>query len=90
VRIEVAARRLVHAGDLHVAPEGDRPDPVLDPVVHPFEERRREENVEAARPHPDRQRREEVPRLVDEDEEGQPTDGDRDAQRSPTEDNATR
>src|SRR5207237_9757573 len=42
-------------------------------------EGRREPDVELARPHPDGERREEVPRLVDEHEEGEPQDGDDEA-----------
>ena len=40
-------------GNLHVAAERDRADSVLDPVARDLDERRREAQVEAARPHAD-------------------------------------
>jgi hypothetical protein len=67
VRVEVAGGRLVHPRDLHVAAQRDRADPVLDPPPRALQERRREEDVEAARTHAHGERDEEVPGLVDED-----------------------
>ena len=69
VHVEVARRRAVHAGDLHVAAERDGADAVLDPVTAPFRERRREADVELARVHADPARREEVAGLVDQDQD---------------------
>ena len=74
--VEVAGRRPVHPRDLHVAAERDRADAVLDSVALPLRERGREEDVELPRPHLDRERGEEVPGLVDEDQEGEAPDGD--------------
>src|SRR5918992_5104473 len=82
IRLEVADRGLVHPRDLHVAPERDRPDPVLDSVPDALHERRREEHVEPARAHPDRERDEEVAELVDEDQEREPDDRDGDIHRT--------
>ena len=76
VDVEVAGRRPVHPRDLHVAPERDRADAVLDSAALPLRERGREEDVELPRPHLDRERGEEVPGLVDEDQEGEAPDGD--------------
>ena len=78
VQVDVGRRRPVHPGDLHVAAERDHPEPVLDAVVHPLHQRRREADVEAPRPHPDGERGEEVPGLVDQDQERKPGDGDGD------------
>ena len=76
LRLEVGARGLVHPRNLHVAAERDRTDAVLDPFPLPLHEGGREEDVEAPRPHIHRKRREEVPGLVDEDQERQASDGD--------------
>ena len=76
VRVGVARRRAVHAGNLHVAAERDRADAVLDPVPLLLDDRRREAHVEASRAHPDEDRGEEVAGLVDEDQEGEAEDGD--------------
>ena len=62
VDVEVAGRGPVHARDLDVAAQRDRPDPVLDPVARGLRERRREADVELARVHPDGARDEEVTR----------------------------
>ena len=78
-RAQVARRGPVHAGDLHVAAERDRADPVLDAAAARLHERGREADVELPRPHPDRARGEEVAGLVDQDQDGEPEDRDRDA-----------
>ena len=75
----VVRDRTVHARDGHEAAERDRADPVLDAVPRRLRDRGREADVEAARPEPDGERREEVPRLVDEDEEREAEDRDEDA-----------
>ena len=78
VDVDVAGRRPVHARDLHVAAERDRRRcrTRCRSASH-FDERRREEEVELPRPHPDGARGEEVPHLVDEDQEREPADRDR-------------
>src|SRR5206468_4681608 len=53
-------------------------------------ERRREPDVELARPHADADRGEEVTRLVDEDQEGKPEDRDEDAHATATRSRAFR
>ena len=63
----------------HEAAERDRADPVLDAVSRRLRDRGREADVEATRPEPDGQRGEEVPRLVDEDQEREAEDRDEDA-----------
>src|SRR5437868_4392941 len=73
---EVAPRRSIHARDLDVAAERDQPNAVLDAAAADTRERRREAQVELPRPHPDRERREEMPRLVDQDQERQAADRD--------------
>ena len=72
--VQVARRRPVHAGDLHVAAERDRADPVLDAAAHRLDDRRPEAEIELPRRHPDGARGEEVPRLVDHHEQRQPDD----------------
>ena len=74
-RRQVTRRRAVHPGDLHVAAERDRADPVLDTVADGLDDRRPEAEVELPRRHPHGARREEVPRLVDHHEHRQPEDG---------------
>src|SRR5207244_6280733 len=74
--VEIRRRRTVHPRDLHVAAERDRTDPVLDPLPPHLHERGREADVEPARTHPDYARDEEVSRLVQQDQNGQPDDGD--------------
>src|SRR5205807_796229 len=68
----------MHPGDLHVAAERDRADAVLDSLSLHLHERRWEPEVETARAHPDRARDEEVSRLVEKDQKGEPDDGDGD------------
>src|SRR5207245_9948956 len=72
-------RRPVHSRDLHVAPERDRADAVLDSLSFRLHERRREADVEAPRAHPDRAGGEKVARLVHEHEQGETEDRDPDA-----------
>ena len=79
LHVDVRRRRAVHPGDLHVTAQRDRADPVLDLLAPHLHERRREAEIKAARAHPDRPRNEEVPRLVEQDEEREPEDGDRNA-----------
>src|SRR4051794_13981078 len=76
VALRVAFRRPEHPRDLHVAAQRDHADAVLDPVAPPADRRGREAEVELRRLHPDGPRREEVARLVDEDEEQKPDDAD--------------
>src|SRR5207244_8127007 len=76
---QVARRRAVHAGDLHVAAERDRADAVLHAAPPRLGERRAEAEVELPRAHPDRARDDEVPALVHEDQERQTQDRDEDA-----------
>src|SRR5262245_24298466 len=66
----------MHSRDLHVAAERDRADPVLDALAANLHERRREADVEAARPHLHQACRAEMTELVDEDEQREPEDGD--------------
>ncbi len=76
--IDVGGRRPVHTGNLHEPTERDHPDAVLDPVSRVLESGRRKPDVELARLHPECQRGEEVPELVDEDEEAETDDRDED------------
>src|SRR5262249_4053902 len=64
----------VHARDLDVASERDRADPVLDAAADALDHGRREADVELPRPHADGLGREEVARLVDEDQEREAED----------------
>src|SRR5262249_50762688 len=64
--------------NLHVAAQRHDADSVFDSVPGLLRECGREPDVEAARAHPDPDRSEEVPRLVDEDQERQAEDGDED------------
>ena len=73
-RSQVARRRAIHPGNLHVSPERDRPDPVLDLAAGPLRDRRSEADVELARRHSDGPRGEEVTRLVDHHEHRQSGD----------------
>src|SRR5581483_3448186 len=68
-RVDVASGGTVHPGDPDEAAERDHPDAVLDPVAAHLEERRREADVEAPRPHADRERDEEMAELVQEHEQ---------------------
>src|SRR2546426_346049 len=79
VNLEVGRSRPVHAGNLHVAAEWDRTDAVLDPAPSRLHDRGGEPDVELARIHPDGERGEEVPRLVDQDQESQSHDADEQA-----------
>ena len=79
LNVQVGRSRTVHAGDLHVAAERNRPDSVLDPVARDLHQRRREAQVEPARPHTDRPRDEEVAGLVEEDQNRETKDGNEDA-----------
>ena len=79
LHVHVGRCGAVHAGDLHVAAQRDRSDPVLDPLTAHLHERRRKAEVEASRIHAHRARDEEVSRLVQEDQESEPEDGNRDA-----------
>src|SRR5439155_3719769 len=79
VHVHVGRRGPVHPGDLHVAPERDRADPVFDPLALDLDERRREADVEAARAHADGSGGEEVAGLVDEHEQPEAEDGDEEA-----------
>ena len=65
VHVDVGRRRPVHPGDLHVAAQRDRADPVLDSVPVRLHERGREADVEPPRAHPDGAGGEEVAGLVD-------------------------
>src|SRR5919109_3383696 len=76
VRVHLGRCRAVHAGDLRVAAERDRPDPVLDSAPAHLGERGREADVELARPHPHEARGVEVARLVHEDQKGETDDRD--------------
>src|SRR5436190_19030396 len=76
VDVDVRRRRTMHPGDLHVAAERNRTDPVLDALPAKLDERRREPDIEAARTHIHEACRAEMPELVDEDEQGEPEDGD--------------
>ena len=78
--LRVVRNRPVHAGDGHEAAQRDRPQPVLDPVACSLGDRGREADVEPPGAQADRERREEVAALVDDDEEGQPEDCDQEAQ----------
>ncbi len=78
VRVQIGRGRTMHSRDLHVAPERDRSDSVFDPLAPDADERWREADVEPARRHADGAGREEVARLVDEDEEAEPQDRDED------------
>ena len=69
----------MHARDGHEPAERDRADAVLDAVPLHLDDRRREADVERARAQPDGERREEVPGLVDEDQEREAEDRDGDA-----------
>ena len=73
---QIARRRPVHAGQLDEAAERDHADPVLDALALDLDEGRREADVEAPRPHPDRARHPEVPQLVQEDEQDETGDHD--------------
>ena len=80
----------MHPRDLHVAPEGDRADAVLDAVPLLLRDRGREADVEAAGPHADREGREEMARLVDQDQEREAEDGDDDRHRTASPRSASR
>ena len=69
----------MHAGDLHVAAERDRADPVLDAAAGRLHDRGREAQVELARAHADGARGEEVARLVEEDQDREREDRNADA-----------
>src|SRR5262245_56854787 len=66
----------MHAGDPNEPAEGDHSDPVLDAIAADLHERRREPDVEAARPHPGCERDRKVAQLVQEDEQDQAPDDD--------------
>jgi hypothetical protein len=76
---QVARRGAVHPGDLHVAAERERRDPVLDAVAARLDDRRPEAEVELPRGHPDCASHEEVAGLVDEHEDREPDDRGADA-----------
>ncbi len=78
--LRVMRDRAVHAGDGHEAPERDRADAVLDVPTRGLRDCRRETDVEAPRTQTDRERREEVPRFVHENQQPEAEDGDEDAQ----------
>ena len=78
-RVDVGRLRPSHAGDGHVAPEGDRTERVVDVVPPHLRERRPEADRETPRAHADRQGAVEVAQLVNDDEQGQAQDGDQDA-----------
>ena len=77
-RLQVRRRRPVHPRNLHVAPEWDGSDSVLDPVALRLDERRREADVETARAHAHCAGGVEVAGLVHEDEQAEPEDRDED------------
>ena len=66
----------IHAGDLHEASEGQGPDSVLGLPPLDAHELRREEQEEAHHAHAGRLRGDEVPELVDDDQEHETGDGD--------------
>src|SRR5262245_30564286 len=76
VHIQIGRRRPVHPRDLHVAAEGDRAEPVLDPVPGRLQQRGWESDVELPRPHANPARGEEVARLVNQDQEREAEDRD--------------
>jgi hypothetical protein len=65
----------VHPGDLHEAAERQGPDAVLGLAALDADELRREEDEEALDPHPRGLRGDEVPELVDDDQEDEARDG---------------
>src|SRR5947209_20381066 len=75
-RPEVAAGRPVHAGDPDETAERDHADAVLDSLVLDLRQCGREADVEAPRPHTDRECYGEVAELVQEDEQDQAADDD--------------
>jgi hypothetical protein len=79
LHVQVGRSRTMHARDLHVAAEWDRPDSVLDPFAFDLDERRWEAQVETARPHADGTRDEKVAGLVQQDQNCEAEDGDEDA-----------
>ncbi len=70
LRRDLLAR--IHAADLHVAAERDRPDRVLGLALLHAREQRREEQREALDPHPDGLRRREMAELVQDHQRGEP------------------
>src|SRR5262249_42045332 len=87
---QIARRRPVHAGDLHVAAERERTDPVLDPAARPLHERRPEAEIELAKRHADPARRQEVAGLVDQHDQREPDDRGDQAHATPTSSRACR